>query len=191
MLKGFNDLFVAKLNPSGSALVYGTYLGGSGAEQPNLESFPIAVNDAGEAYVGGYTFSTDYPQRDPVQAPNTTSFLTKLNASGSDIVYSTFLPQGVHTIAVGGGAAYVAGRDLDGFGIGAVRIDDEDGPPPECAGDCDGDGEVRINELITGVAIALGQQLIGACNAFDTNDDGMVGIAELVGGVGGLLEGCA
>ena len=71
-----------------------------------------------------------------------------------------------------------------------MRIDDEGGSAP-CAGDCDGDGETRINELVTGVAIALGQQLVTACDAFDTNDDGMVGIAELVAGVGALLQGCA
>jgi hypothetical protein len=190
MLRGFNDLFVAKLNPAGSALVYGTYLGGSAAEQPNLTSFPIAVDDDGHAYVGGYTFSTDYPLRNQLDVDNRFSFVTKLNADGTDLIYSSFVPQGVHTLAAGGGAVYVAGKDNDGMGIGAVRIDDEGAPAP-CAGDCDGDGETRINELVTGVAIALGQQAVTACDAFDSNNDGMVGIAELVAGVGSLLQGCA
>jgi hypothetical protein len=55
-LGGFYDVFVTKLNPMGSGLVYSTYLGGSG----NDYAYGIAVDGSGHAYVTGWTFSTDY-----------------------------------------------------------------------------------------------------------------------------------
>ena len=54
---GSNSAFIAKLNPAGTALVYSTYLSGSGADA----SFAVAVDSAGEAYVGGSTTSSDFP----------------------------------------------------------------------------------------------------------------------------------
>ncbi len=57
-----------------------------------------------------------------------------------------------------------------------------------CAGDCGGDGLVTINELISGVNIALGTA--GQCASFDTNNDGMVVINELVAAVANALNGC-
>ena len=55
------DAFVAKLNPCGSALVYSTYLGGSGA----VTVHGIAVDSSGNAYVTGYTVSTNFPTMNP------------------------------------------------------------------------------------------------------------------------------
>jgi TolB protein len=60
-----------------------------------------------------------------------------------------------------------------------------------CAGDCDGDGGVTINELVRAVGIALGSTAVGQCAAADGNADGTVTIAELVGAVGAALGGCA
>jgi hypothetical protein len=57
-----------------------------------------------------------------------------------------------------------------------------------CAGDCGGDGVVTINELISGVNIALGA--VGQCASFDTNSDGTVAINELVAAVANALNGC-
>jgi Beta-propeller repeat len=54
---GFSDVFVTKLDATGSGLVYSTYLGGSAADQGN----GIAVDGAGSAYVTGFTDSTDFP----------------------------------------------------------------------------------------------------------------------------------
>ncbi len=59
-----------------------------------------------------------------------------------------------------------------------------------CAGDCDGSGAVAIDELITGVRIALGDAPVTACAAFDANADGSVGIEELVRAVTAALSGC-
>jgi hypothetical protein len=60
-----------------------------------------------------------------------------------------------------------------------------------CAGDCNGDGTVAVNELVLGVSITLGQQPLSACPPFDTNRDGSLIINELVAAVTRLLGGCA
>jgi hypothetical protein len=86
------DVFVAKLNPEGSALIYSTYIGGSSSENPG----DIAVDEMGNAYVTGYTFSTDFPTRNPLQPVKAglftdDAFVAKLNADGSAFFYSTYL----------------------------------------------------------------------------------------------------
>lgn len=60
-----------------------------------------------------------------------------------------------------------------------------------CAGDCDGNGEVTINELVQAVAIALGRSPTDACRAADANADGTVAINELVAAVRSALGGCS
>jgi hypothetical protein len=87
---GSYDGFVAKLNASGTALIYSTYLGGSGNEY----GIGIAVDGAGNAYVTGSTTSTDFPIARALQRTKhgfSNVFVTKLNASGSALVYSTYL----------------------------------------------------------------------------------------------------
>jgi hypothetical protein len=110
---GSGDAFVSKINTSGSALVYSTYLGGSS----NDYGEGIALDSAGNAYVTGYTVSTDFPTMNPLQPANggnDDAFVAKLNPSGSALVYSTYLggnsiDQG-HGIAVdSAGSAYVTG----------------------------------------------------------------------------------
>ena len=86
---GTDDAFVTKLNPTGSALVFSTYLGGIGDE----EGDNIAVDGSGNVYVSGSTTSTDFPTANPFQAANAGSddaFVTKFSATGS-AVYSTYL----------------------------------------------------------------------------------------------------
>jgi hypothetical protein len=60
----------------------------------------------------------------------------------------------------------------------------------DCDGDCDASGSVSINELITGVGIALGRMSVDACTAMDRDDDGSVSIGELIGAVNNALFGC-
>jgi hypothetical protein len=59
-----------------------------------------------------------------------------------------------------------------------------------CIGDCDGDNQVRIEELTLGVSIALGEQSSGHCLALDPDGDGNVEVFELIGSVRSALEGC-
>ncbi len=87
---GFTDAFVTKINADGSALVYSTYLGGS----QNDSGESIAVDSAGNAYVTGQTDSNDFPivnAIQPVAGANSTGFVTKINAAGSALVFSTYL----------------------------------------------------------------------------------------------------
>lgn len=62
--------------------------------------------------------------------------------------------------------------------------------PGGCAGDCNGDGAVAVNELISAVNIALGTAQVTVCAACDTNHDLMISIGELVGAVSRALNGC-
>ena len=84
------DAFVAKINPAGTAWVYATYLGGNNVD----EGYAIATDTVGNAYVTGYTQSTNFPLGSPFQGSNGGSvdaFVTKLNPAGSALVYSTYL----------------------------------------------------------------------------------------------------
>src|SRR5215213_3864211 len=108
----FGDVFVTKLNSSGS-LSYSTYLGGNDRDR----AFGIAVDSSGNAYVTGVTSSTNFPTANPIQPTNKSNsdaFVTKLNSQGSALVYSTYLGgSNVETargIAVdAAGSAYVTG----------------------------------------------------------------------------------
>jgi photosystem II stability/assembly factor-like uncharacterized protein len=111
-------VFVAKLNPAGTALIYSTYLGGTSFA--GERGHDIAVDSSGSAYVTGQTFSADFPTTAgafrPTAGPGPISpfsmvFVTKLDESGSSLVYSTFLGNGQgNAVAVDqAGNAYVAG----------------------------------------------------------------------------------
>ncbi|MCI0722902.1 MAG: choice-of-anchor D domain-containing protein [Acidobacteria bacterium] len=111
---GNADAFLSKLNAAGSALVYSTYLGGSNSEQGHA----IAVDASGNAYVTGHTESTNFPTANAFQAAfggNADAFLSKFNAAGSALVYSTYLggtqyEEGNSVAVDAGGSAYVTGR---------------------------------------------------------------------------------
>jgi hypothetical protein len=117
-LGGPEDAFVAKLDFAGSALVYSTYLGGSGADYGNS----IAVDGANEAFVTGYTSSIDFPTASPIQANNAGKedvFVTKYNGAGTALLYSTYLggsdnDLGNRIAVDGSGNAVVVGELGDG-----------------------------------------------------------------------------
>src|SRR6266576_230582 len=112
------DAFVAKINAAGTALVYSTYLGGSSDDL----GFGIAADGAGNAYVTGYTLSTDFPgaSSSMIQSSNGggfDAFVAKFNAGGTALVYSTYLGgsgddpgQGIAVDATGN--AYVTGNTV-------------------------------------------------------------------------------
>ena len=206
--RGFSDLFVSKLDPSGSQLVYSTLFGGSQAEYPNGEpGVRIAVNAAGNAYIAALSDSADLPQKDAfATTPHT--FIAKLDPDGSGLEYASYVsfqafgvdalalapsPAGASGGSAGGAigapAVYLAGPGADPRGLAVVGID-ESRAPATCAGDCNVDGVVQVNELIIGVRIALGQSPVTECSGFDENGDGQVVVSELVKAVGALLGGC-
>jgi len=85
---------------------YSTYLGGKG----NDTAYAVAVDGAGNAYVGGRTGSADFPLKNPFQTHLSEGFVTKLNPSGTALVYSTYFAGIVEAITVdAGGNAYVTG----------------------------------------------------------------------------------
>jgi ASPM-SPD-2-Hydin domain-containing protein/beta-propeller repeat-containing protein len=91
------NAFVTKLNPAGTALVFSTYLGGSGQTGRFDNATGVAVDSSGNVYVTGSTPSTDFPvtSNNAYQIVNngtpTNGFLTELNSTGTTLVYSTFL----------------------------------------------------------------------------------------------------
>ncbi len=111
---GFNDAFVVKLNPLGTALVYSTYLGGSGGDAGN----GIAVDSSGNASVTGETYSTNFPTTagafQTALGGEEDAFFSKLNPAGSALLYSSYLggtgDDGAQCVGLDpSGNAYVAG----------------------------------------------------------------------------------
>ncbi len=110
---GTQNAFVTELNPTGTALVYSTYLGGSNSDL----GAAIAVDSNKNAYVTGETNSANFPTVNPTQATlkgGTDAFVSEISASGSSLVFSTFL----------GGSQ---NEDLSAAGnltgIGAIAVD--------------------------------------------------------------------
>ncbi|TMK78120.1 MAG: hypothetical protein E6G45_07710, partial [Actinobacteria bacterium] len=130
---GFSDAFVTKLDASGAALVYSTYLGGSGpSDSGNDWGSGIAVDGAGSAYVTGYTSSVDFPTTagafDTTYNGNDDVFVTKLDASGAALGYSTYLgasgdDRSTGIALDGAGSAYVTGFTGSGFPTTAGAFD--------------------------------------------------------------------
>ena len=120
---GNTDYFVAKFNSTGTALVYSTYLGGSGDETGNsgviggADNYTgiLAVDPSGNAYVTGYTKSANFPTTtnaysQTLATPATEdAFVTEVSPSGSSLLYSTYLGDSA-------GASYPRGIAVDNAG---------------------------------------------------------------------------
>ncbi len=120
---GFRRLFVTKFNPTGSDLVYSTFLGGNGYDEVG----GIAVDEAGHAYVAGDTTSTNFPTTPGAFQPTYHSgssvtregdvFVLKFNPAGSGLIYGTYLGGTDHDLGFGlhvdsQGRAYVTGSTI-------------------------------------------------------------------------------
>ncbi|MBV6518478.1 MAG: hypothetical protein E3K33_00975 [Candidatus Brocadia sp.] len=163
---GYGDAFVTKLDASGSSLVYSTYLGGSGEDGGDS----IAVDAAGSAYVTGGTSSFDFPTSSPYDGSfngDGDAFVTKLNASGSGLVYSTYLG--------GSGDEYGDSIAVDATGNAYVTGDTESLNFPTASpydGSFNGDGDVFVTKLN-----ASGNGLVYSTYLGGSGDDGVAGIA--------------
>jgi hypothetical protein len=122
--RGPTDVFVSKINPSGSAFIYSTHLGGSADD----EGMAIAVDSVGNAYVTGHTESVDFPVTPnafktacvPVEAyipignicSGGDAFVSKISPDGSKLSYSTYL----------NGSGFEAGRGIAVDPAGSVYV---------------------------------------------------------------------
>jgi hypothetical protein len=110
--QGGYDAFVTKLASTGSSLIYSTFLGGSGLDNGSH----LLIDASGNAYVCGYTGSTNFPTQNPYQTDQGVedAFLTKLASTGSSLIYSTYLGGSGVDVAIcmgldASGSAYVTG----------------------------------------------------------------------------------
>ena len=107
------NAFVAKLDVSGSSLVYADYIGGSSDDYAQA----MVLDGSNQVFLTGYTYSYDFPTVNPYQATNAgwqSAFVTEVSADGSALVYSTYLggsssTQGNAIAVDGSGDIYVGG----------------------------------------------------------------------------------
>jgi hypothetical protein len=134
-----NTAFVAKLNPNfvgGSGLIYSSYLGGDvGNDGGNSDvgdyGYGIAVDSLGNAYIGGTTNSSDFPTTSGafqkstscglIGSPAGTGFVTKVNAGGSALIYSTFLGPTANDCGAGGVGGITLDSSANVYVVGSTR----------------------------------------------------------------------
>jgi hypothetical protein len=192
------NAFITKLNPAGTALIYSTYLGGSGGEVGSA----IAMDSTGNVYVAGQTGSADFPvtqgsfQTTYPGATNSSAngFVTKLNPAGTALVYSTYLGGSGGFVNVTPTLLYKGGDLASGLAIdssgnvyvtgstasanfpmtqGAYQTTNHDQPP--CVGGCIGGFNAFITELnSTGSALVYSTYLGGS----GINPNDFIGVLE-------------
>ncbi|HKP53615.1 MAG TPA: SBBP repeat-containing protein [Chloroflexia bacterium] len=133
---GAHDAFVTKLSPDGSTIIYSTFLGGSG--EINGGEFPrfISVDASGNVIIAGSTDSDDFPTTPDayqiIYAGTGDLFITKLNSTGSDLIFSTYYGDaGVEEpggfVVDGAGNTYFTGYTFPGFSsyviVGGISAD--------------------------------------------------------------------
>jgi len=122
------DAFVAKLNPAGSAFQYSTYLGGSANENTVsavTSTNPIALDSSSNAYITGYTSSTNFPIGSPLQAANggnQDAFVAKISDATSASDYSLAVTPSSQTVSPGGGTTYTVTATPAGGFTGTITL---------------------------------------------------------------------
>ena len=165
------DAFVTKLNAAGSAIVYSTFLGGNG----NDYAYGIAVDSAGNAYVAGYTESSDFPttagafQR--TKGGGKDVYAAKLSADGSTLLYSTFLGGSQDEVSFAGtavdasGNMYVTGYTLSpNFPTTATAFDRACGSDGSCDNGLRDAFVTRLNTSAGGAASLVYSTYLGGSN---------------------------
>lgn len=178
-----SDAFVAKIDPSGTALVYATYFGGGGTE----ESYGIAVNPTtNEAFIAGYTDSPDFPTTGVAggfgvdKGFGNDTFVARFNSDGSGIGYSK-LPLNVN--GIGNDAAYAIAVDAAGraYITGEVTTQILEAAPPGGGGVGGGvpaagpEGQIGQNSTLYAL------RLLADGSNFDGNPFGIGGDGQDVG----------
>ncbi len=109
------DCFVARLNSSGSRLIYSTYLGGSSWDRGHS----IINDDSGGVFIGGKSWSDNFPTTEGAyNTTNSGGFVAHLNNTGSGLIYSTFLGRGPELWSItsdGSGGIFATGHTLTGL----------------------------------------------------------------------------
>jgi hypothetical protein len=120
-------------------------------------------------------------------------YRSTMSGIGYELVGGTVHTSFVDALAEAGVSYYYVVAALDTYGVlspfsqeAKLAI-----PTAACAGDCSSDGAVTVDELLTGVNMALGNTPVDLCMAFDTNFDHLVTVDELLTGVSNALNGCA
>ncbi len=146
---GYVDAFVVKLNPTGSNLIYATFLGGSLDDR----SWAIALDRADSAYIAGGTTSSNFPTTPgafDTSYNGSDAFVAKLNPDGSELAYATFLG------GIGSDAGYGIAVDEAGSGYVTGATDSGDFPTTPGAFDTSYDGSdafvVKLNPAGSGLA---------------------------------------
>jgi aldose sugar dehydrogenase len=122
------DAFVAKLNSAGSAFLYSTYLGGSANENnasTGTSTNPIALDSSSNAYITGYTASSNFPTSSPLQPANgggQDAFVAKISDAAPAADYSISISPGSRTVLPGGATTYtVTATPVGGF-MGTISL---------------------------------------------------------------------
>jgi RHS repeat-associated protein len=113
-LAGFSDAFITKFSPGGDTLIFSTYLGGSSEDAAHA----LKIDSSGNIYVGGLTLSLNFPLLKAFQTAkggNNDFFFTKLNSTGTSLLYSTYIG--------GSGSEEVAGVTIKDWGDLAIDND--------------------------------------------------------------------
>ena len=176
-----DDVFVARLDPSGSSLIYCTFLGGG----QNDICTDVALSATGEAVVSGWTGSADYPVTagafDRTYNGSSDIYITRLNDEGTDLVYSTYLG--------GSSLENSAGMRLAGDGVVTVagQTNSQDFPVTGAAYDSQNTGAPLQPDAFVAKLSSAGDSLLWAtllggsgsefAEALDVADDGTVVIA--------------
>ncbi len=173
----YQTAFVTKWNPDGSQLLYSTYLGGSIFDQATS----LAVDSSGNAYVAGFTSSSDFPvSANAFQkklAGSSNAFVAKLAPDGSQLIYSTYL---------GGGSEQLGGVAVDSGGNAVVTGQTNSANFPVTS-------NAVQTALVPGCTLNQGLPLVGVPSdgsAFITkiaSDGGSLIFSTLFGGICGTV----
>jgi hypothetical protein len=177
------DVFVTKLNADGTGLVFSTFLGGSG-----IESGSIALDAAGAVYVAGFTSSPDFPTTAEAcqrrMAGIGDAFVTRLNADGSGLVFSTYLGGSGQELVTGLATDAEGSVYLAGWTTSADFPTSTQALQPARAGMLDG-FVAKLNER--GSALVHSTYLGGSANDsvadLDLGEDGSVYVTGATGSV--------